>query len=74
VCFGTPAMSHVPPRHLGSFGRHKRCLERQLGVTANLTKNPTVVAELNFLVVALGVFIGTRLAAIDKKFLNRTKL
>jgi hypothetical protein len=41
-----------------------------LAAAASLTKNPTVVAELNFLVIALGIFIGTRLAAIDKKHLE----
>lgn len=41
-----------------------------LGATFNLTKNPTVVAELDALIVALGVFIGIRLALIDKTYLE----
>src|SRR5215208_7296718 len=41
-----------------------------LAVTANLTKSPTVVAELNVLVLMLGVFIGIRFAVIDKKYLE----
>jgi hypothetical protein len=41
-----------------------------LAVTANLTKNSTVVAWLNVFVVALGVFIGIKFAVIDKKYLE----
>jgi hypothetical protein len=44
-----------------------------LGATANITKNPTLVAELSLLVVALGVFIGIRFIVIDKKYLEPHK-